>query len=84
MRYTKIPSLSGNELNKLLVQKDNWIKHGYRRHGISKKKKVGNKTFITIIPKTDDSLPPGVLFAILGPKQTGIGKKGLLKILNKP
>jgi len=38
---------------------------------------------VTIIPKSKASLPKGTLMAILGPKQTGIGSKGLLKILNK-
>lgn len=83
MTITKIPALSGNQLNRLLIKNGGWIEHGHRRHGVAKKKRVGNKTRVTIIPKTNDPLTPGTLSAILGPKQTGIGRKGLLALLRK-
>jgi len=35
------------------------------------------------VPDTSESLPKGTLQAILGVKQTQIGKKGLLDLLNK-
>lgn len=82
MKYAKLPAFSGIELNKLLL-KDNWTEHGYRKHGISKKKSINNRTRVTIIPNDSNPLPDGTLSAILGPKQTGLGKKGLSKLLNK-
>jgi hypothetical protein len=47
------------------------------------RKRVGNRTRVTFIPDTRASLPIGTLRAILGTKQTGLGKNGLLKLLNK-
>jgi ABC-type nitrate/sulfonate/bicarbonate transport system ATPase subunit len=38
---------------------------------------------VTVIPDTRASLDEGTLAAILGSKQTGIGKKGLLNLINK-
>ncbi|MDO9334360.1 MAG: hypothetical protein Q7T57_07570 [Dehalococcoidales bacterium] len=46
-------------------------------------KDIGNKTLVTIIPTSNASLPHGTLGAILGVKQTKLGKDGLLGLLNK-
>jgi predicted RNA binding protein YcfA (HicA-like mRNA interferase family) len=82
LKYQKIPALSGIKLIKLL-ESDNWVKHGHRAHGVALRKRIGDKTRVTIIPYTKASLPEGTLMMILGRQQTGIGKKGLLKILNR-
>ena len=82
MKYQKIPALSGIELIKLL-RKEGWIEHRQTNHGIALTKKIYDRTKVTIIPKSKTSLPKGTLMAILGPKQTGIGAKGLLELLNR-
>jgi len=46
-------------------------------------KHFGDRTKVTVIPDTNTSLDDGTLAAILGVKQTGIGKKGLLDLVNK-
>lgn len=82
MKYRKIPAISGIELIKIL-KKDGWIEKRRATHGVSLIKRIGERTRVTIIPKTRASLPEGTLSAILGQKQTGIGKEGLLDLLDQ-
>ncbi len=53
------------------------------RHGVALTKSTGERTKVTVVPDTRVPLPEGTLHAILGTKQTGIRKRGLLKLLNK-
>lgn len=79
---TKPPAISGKKLIKLL-RKDGWIPKRYAQHGVALAKATSGRTRVTVIPNTRASLDEGTLAAILGPKQTGIGKKGLLHLINK-
>jgi predicted RNA binding protein YcfA (HicA-like mRNA interferase family) len=81
-KYTRVPALSGKQLIRLL-RKDEWILKGRARHGVALVKHFGDRTKVTVIPDTNASLDDGTLAAILGVKQTGIGKKGLLDLVNK-
>jgi predicted RNA binding protein YcfA (HicA-like mRNA interferase family) len=81
-RYTQLPALSGKQLIKLL-RKDGWILGGRTRHGVALTKYIGNRTIVTFIPDTRAPLDDGTLAAILSVKQTGIGKRGLLALVNK-
>ena len=81
-KYTRVPALSGKQLVRLL-RKDGWILKGRTRHGVALVKRFGDRTRVTVIPDTSASLDDGTLAAILGVKQTGIGKKGLLDLVNK-
>jgi predicted RNA binding protein YcfA (HicA-like mRNA interferase family) len=81
-KYTRLPPITGKKLIKLL-QKDGWIEHRRTRHGISMIKKISGSTRVTVIQDTSATLPDGTLSDILGQKQTGIGKKGLLDLANK-
>ena len=38
---------------------------------------------VTIIPDKRSSLPPGTLAAILGPKQSGLGREGLAEMIER-
>ncbi len=80
--YTKVPAISGKDLIKLL-QKDGWLQGRMATHGVSLTKAFGDRTRVTIIPDSSASLDEGTLQAILGPKQTRIGKAGLLDLINK-
>ncbi len=82
MKYQKIPTLSGLGLIKLL-KKDGWIEHRQVTHGVALIKRAKDRTRVTIVPKSRAALPVGTLMAILGEKQTGLGKAGLLELLNK-
>ena len=81
VKYTKLPATSGKKLIKLL-QKDGWIIHRRAQHGVALRKRFSDRTRVTVIPDTRASLDEGTLFAILGLKQTGIGKRGLLRLVN--
>ena len=80
--YTVAPAISGRQLINLL-KRDGWAEGGRTRHGVALTKLVGGRTKIAIIPDTRASLPKGTLHDILGVKQTGIGKRGLLELLNR-
>ncbi len=80
--YTVVPAISGKQLIRLL-KKDGWVEGRRTKHGIALTKPIGERTKVTIIPDTRAPLPEGTLQAILGIKQTGIGKRGLLELLNR-
>ncbi len=75
-------SISGKKLIRLAV-KDGWeIKHS-ATHGMSLAKRFADKTRVTVIPDSRAPLPEGTLAAIIGPKQMGIGRKGLEDLIKK-
>jgi len=76
-----LPAVTGNQLIKLLL-KDGWEKAGQNEHVVSLRKKYPDRTRVTVIQPTNDSLPPGTLAAILGPKQTAIGRAGLENLID--
>ena len=82
MKYTKLTAISGKKLIKLL-QQDGWKIHRRTRHGVALIKAVSGRTKTTIVQDTRADIPDGTLSDILGHKQTGIGKKGLLELVNK-
>ncbi len=77
-----LPAISGRKLMKLL-EKDGWQPGGKRTHGVAYTKKVGGKVRVTLVPTRSSSLAPRTLGLILGPKQTNLGRKGLLRLLKK-
>jgi predicted RNA binding protein YcfA (HicA-like mRNA interferase family) len=81
-KYTQLPALSGRQLIELL-QRDGWVFKRRATHGVALAKRFGDRTRVTVIPDTSVPLDDGTLAAILGVKQTGIGKKGLLDLVNK-
>lgn len=78
----KAPALTGKQPIRLL-KKDGWVVGRKARHGLSMTKSFGDHTKVTIIPDTSASLDEGTLGAILGVKQTCLGKSGLLKLISK-
>ncbi len=75
-----LPGISGTELIKVL-KKDGWIEGRRTTHGVQLTKVFGDRTRVTIVPTKDKHMPNGTLAAILGPKQTGIGREGLLTMM---
>ena len=75
-----LPSLSGLALIDVLVA-DGWQVTGRSNHGAKLVKHVDGRTRITIVPTKHKRMPTGTLMAILGPKQTGLGRQGLLRII---
>ena len=81
-KYTKVPAITGKKLIRLL-RKDGWEIKRLAQHGVALAKTIGARTRVSVIPDTNVPLDEGTLAAILGPKQTGIGKRGLLDLINK-
>ena len=73
---------SGKQLISLL-QIAGWTIGRRSRHGITLTKLFSDHTKVTFVPDTRSILPIGTLMAILGPKQTGIGRKGLNELVEK-
>jgi predicted RNA binding protein YcfA (HicA-like mRNA interferase family) len=80
--YTKLPAIGGKNLINLL-QKDGWVQGRMATHGVSLTKAFRDRIRVTIIPTSNVALDNGTLSAILGLKQTCIGKSGLLELVNK-
>ena len=77
-----LPAISGVELAKLL-EKDGWKRGRTCPHGDAYSKEYPSGPRVTTIPRRTKSLTPGTLSAILGSKQTGIGRAGLLALIKK-
>jgi predicted RNA binding protein YcfA (HicA-like mRNA interferase family) len=78
----KLPRIRGKQLIKLAV-KDGWVIKHRATHGVALAKKYTDRTRVTVIPDTRAELDEGTLAAIIGPKQMGIGKQGLLELIAK-
>ena len=74
--------ISGKRLINLAV-KDGWVIKRRARNGVALAKLFNDRTRVTVIPDTRAQLDEGTLSAILGPKQMGIGKKGLAELVGK-
>ncbi|MBM3924872.1 MAG: addiction module toxin, HicA family [SAR202 cluster bacterium] len=72
------PAVSGRQLIALL-KKDGWTEAGRRTHGIFLYKRLPGEKLprTTVVPDKSGTLLDGALGAILGVKQTGLGKTGL-------
>lgn len=46
-------------------------------------KEFGDRKRVTTIKNTNESIPIGTRMAILGRKQTNLGKRGLIRLINK-
>lgn len=75
-----LPAITGNQLIKLM-DKDGWEKGRKANHGRTMKKRVSDRTIVTFVPESNESLPDGTLAAIIGTKQTRIGRAGFLKLI---
>ena len=76
-------AVNGPQMAKLL-ELDGWVRHGQNAHGWTYKKTFPNGlTRVTTVPNETRPMPRGTLSAILGPKQTGLGRSGFLRLLSK-
>ncbi len=67
-----------------LLERDGWTRGRRANHGIFFYKQFHgeNRPRTTVIPDKSEVLPNGTLGAILGPKQTGIGRVGLQGLID--
>ncbi len=68
-----------------LLERDGWERRGRRTHGVFFSRHFPGERIprTTVIPDKSDDLPAGTLGAILGVKQTGIGRGGLQDLIEK-
>jgi predicted RNA binding protein YcfA (HicA-like mRNA interferase family) len=76
-----LPAVTGRQLIRLL-KLDGWEEGRRVNHGRSLHKTFPDgRTRVTIVPDKRTPLPTGTLSAILGPKQTGLGREGLASLI---
>ena len=78
----KLPRITGKQLIRLAV-KDGWEVRRRARHGVALSKQFGDRTRVTVIPDSRAELGEGTLLAIIGHKQMGIGRQGLLELIDR-
>ncbi len=77
-----LPAISGRQLMRLL-RLDGWQAGRRSTHGIVHTKRFSDRTRVTTIPDKRRPLAAGTLAEILGTKQTGIGRQGLLDLIKQ-
>ena len=77
-----IPALRGRQLLRLLLA-DGWQVVREAPHGKWLKKKFRNGTRFTTVKDDRAVIPDGTLNQILSLKQTGLGKRGLRRLIDK-
>ncbi len=77
-----LPTLSGRELYRILLA-DGWEPVRRANHGELLIKRYGDQNRRTIVRNTGQDIPRGTLAAILGPRQTGLGRDGLLELIER-
>lgn len=78
----KLPSITGKKLCSLL-ESDGWEFVRSNSHGRIYKKKFRSQTRVTTVTNKRGPLARGTLQVILSRKQTGLGRAGLERLLNK-
>jgi len=77
-----LPAISGAKLAALL-EKDGWQFVRDSTHGAAYTKTFADGPRIATVQTRRKSLARGTLAAILGPKQTGLGRRGLERLLRR-
>ncbi|GEM_PF-716348 len=77
---SKLPQLSGNELIRL-YKENGWVADGRRTHGLALVKELHGERIVVIIPTKNRPLKDRTLNGIIGPKQSRVGRAGLLAML---
>ena len=79
-----LPNVTGRQLIRLL-KRGGFVDGRKTRHGRSLVMWLPDEgiTVVTVVPETRAPLPAGTLAAILGPKQTRLGRAGLLNLIQE-
>jgi ABC-type nitrate/sulfonate/bicarbonate transport system ATPase subunit len=62
---------------------DGWSVKRRANHGLFLTRRFGETVRVTVVKDTTASIPTGTLSAILGPRQTGLGRSGLARLLER-
>lgn len=79
---TTLPAITGKQLIRLL-RRDGWTEVRRTNHGIAFTKTIDDRKRLTLVPDKRSTLPDGTLAAILGPKQSGLGRVGLARMIQR-
>jgi len=82
MSRRSLPAISGRQLIQLF-KKDGWVVGRKAQHGRTLVKDFGSYKKVTFVPEKSSSLPDITLSQILGVKQTGLSKRGLVELIDK-
>ena len=77
-----LPTLTGRQLYRLLIA-DGWEVRRRSNHGLFLTKQFENRTRTTVIKNTGRDVPNGTLSAILSQRQTGLGRDGLIRLIER-
>lgn len=79
----RLPRITGDQLIRLL-ERDGFVFHRQRGSHISLRKPIPDgRTLVAVVPATRQLLPTGTLMAILGPKQTNLGRDYLIELIEE-
>ena len=78
----KLPALTCRQVLKLLLA-EGWERKRNTRHAVLLQKRFPDGTKIAFVKDSRAIIPPPVLSDILGPKQTGIGRDGLRRLIER-
>ncbi len=78
----EIPALTGRQLISLL-KSDGWEEQRRANHGVFLVKLVDGRRRTTVVKDTSRDIPRGTLAAILSSRQTGLGRAGLLRLMER-
>ena len=74
--------MTGKALIRLLVA-DGWVRVRSNPHGVWMRKQEEGRTRFTTVKDTRENIPQTTLSQILGPKQTGLGRDGLERLVRQ-
>ena len=77
-----LPALSGRQFRRLL-EADGWRFMRYSQHGALLTKTVGGESKNVVVKNTSRDLPNGTLAALLSQRQTGLGRDGLRRLIER-
>ena len=78
----EIPALTGRQLISLLMR-NGWVEQRRANHGVFLVKLVDGRRRTALVKDTSRDIPRGTLSAILSSKQTGLGRAGLLRLMER-
>ena len=78
----QLPAITGRQLIRLL-KLDGWDEVRNAQHGVWLSKRTGTATRFTTIKNTREPIPTRTLGEILGPKQTGLTRAGLSRLIEQ-
>ena len=78
----QLPAITGRQLVRLL-KLDGWVEVRNAQHGVWLSKQTRSGQLFTTVKNTREAIPTRVLGQFLGPKQTGLTRAGLGRLVQR-